>query len=973
MNERETFIQEWMHAEFARWLQAVSFTGAAVFLAFTALDVVAYPALAARFFGYRVVAAACLALTAAVAGTVRDHRTHLLLGLLAVGVSAATIEAMILQTGGHSSRLSTGMVVLAVGALAFIPWNMLFHGLAGGLMIGIYGVPIIATEPIRDFTAFFLALFFLSAVVLLMLPLRLLALKNARDHATAGYEMHSCRDLLTSKGEPAVADPVAAVLRLREEIAMRQATEQRLEASETKYRTLFESAPIGLYICDLAGNFIDGNRKAEEIIGCRREEAIGKSFFSLHLLPPWLVPKAVKLLACNAQGRATGPDEFELIVKGGVRAPVEISTHPVTVDGQQVILGMVRDLSERRKSEERLREMHERLEFLVASSPAIIHTSRYGGDWALTFVSDNAKNVVGYEATELLGAPEWWAAGIHPDDRDRVLAAVHSLVAQDSQAIEYRFQHKNGSCRWLYDRRRVVRDGEGRPIECVGLWLDITERRQAEEKLRESERRYRLLFNSGNDPIVVHRQPPGGAPGNFVEANELAYQSLGYSREELLRLSPVDIEDPADDSLSIDRLRESIRREHHVLFERKYLTRDGRRMPVEINARLFEWNGEPAVLSVVRDITERKRAEERLREQKVMLQTLIQAIPDVVFFKDAQNRYLMANQAAVEFMGLSQDQIVGKTDEELLPPELAGACRTSDEMVMKTFTAVRIEEQYLREGERVVLDTIKAPVFDALGAFAGLIGVSREVTERRQVEEDLRRSRDDIRRLNLELEGRVRDRTDELKVISRRLIRVQEEERRHLARELHDEVGQVLTGVKYGVEQLIGALPAASKDEGTAVAASIGDLLTSVRGLSLKLRPSLLDDFGLVSALKWDFGRVQAATGLQIAFRCQGEPRRFDQHAEIALYRIAQEAITNVVRHAGVHEATVDLLLGDETAVLTVQDRGAGFLTESWSILQDSTGLSGMSERSMLIGGKFSVDSRPGEGTRVTAVIPLRP
>jgi signal transduction histidine kinase len=247
-----------------------------------------------------------------------------------------------------------------------------------------------------------------------------------------------------------------------------------------------------------------------------------------------------------------------------------------------------------------------------------------------------------------------------------------------------------------------------------------------------------------------------------------------------------------------------------------------------------------------------------------------------------------------------------------------------------------------------------------------------EIGQRKKAELDLSRSRESILRLNLELEDRVRDRTSQLKMLSRRLIEVQEEERRHLALELHDEVGQVLTGIKYGVEHLIGGLPEPRKDEGAGVAASIGELLHSVRGLSLKLRPSILDDFGLVPALRWDFGRVEAASGLRIAFRCQGEPRRLGQHVEIALYRIAQEAITNVVRHAGAKEAAVELTLGNAEAVLKVEDRGAGFVAESWKIGQDSTGLMGMSERALLLEGSVSIDSHPGEGTRVTAVIPLR-
>ena len=140
-----------------------------------------------------------------------------------------------------------------------------------------------------------------------------------------------------------------------------------------------------------------------------------------------------------------------------------------------------------------------------------------------------------------------------------------------------------------------------------------------------------------------------------------------------------------------------------------------------------------------------------------MLQALIQAIPDVVFFKDAQNRYLIANKAMEEFTGLSQGQLAGKTDEELLPPDLAEDCRKSDETVAQTLKVVRFEEQYTRADKKGFLDTIKAPVFDDRGNLAGLVGVSRDITERKQMEEDLRRSSREKDTLLQEIHHRVKN------------------------------------------------------------------------------------------------------------------------------------------------------------------------------------------------------------------------
>ncbi|MDH4162272.1 MAG: PAS domain S-box protein, partial [Nitrospirota bacterium] len=589
INGREVFIQERLHTEFAHWLKWSALSGAVVFLALAALDAVVYPVLAARFLVYRVAAASCLTLIAVAAGKVGNHRPRLLLGLAAVWISAVTIEAMILQTGGHLSPYATGMILLIVCVLAYIQGNMLFHVLAAASIYSIYVLPIMVLETITDFRMFFVANFFILSIILVMLTLRFLALRNFREQAAALYEVRTFGDAPSFAGGEAYADPAAIVRRLREEIAARRSTEKLLEASEKKYRTLFESAPDAFYINDLAGTFLDGNRKAEELTGYRLEEAVGRNFLSLGMLPLSQVPRALKLLALNALGRATGPDEFELVAKGGgCRTPVEISTFPAIIDGKRIVLGIARNISDRKRAEEALRhsesryrsiadasmdviyrldpegrvtyaspaimrvlgykvdeimgrrfleiihqddhpaahaasrELREgtavrsldlrilrkgggfihgevsivpvlrdgavyeiqgvihdiserkraedalksakyRLEFLVSSTPAIIYTCRYGGDWGATFMSENLRDVLGYEVRENLEAPGFWFDHIHPGDRDRILEGLQTLSEKGLHSHEYRFRHKDGTYRWMLDRVRVVRNKEGRP------------------------------------------------------------------------------------------------------------------------------------------------------------------------------------------------------------------------------------------------------------------------------------------------------------------------------------------------------------------------------------------------------------------------------------------------------------------------------------------------------------------------------
>jgi signal transduction histidine kinase len=206
--------------------------------------------------------------------------------------------------------------------------------------------------------------------------------------------------------------------------------------------------------------------------------------------------------------------------------------------------------------------------------------------------------------------------------------------------------------------------------------------------------------------------------------------------------------------------------------------------------------------------------------------------------------------------------------------------------------------------------------------------------------------------------------------ISKRLVEVQEIERREVARELHDEIGQVLTGLKLRLDLAIRNAPKPAAESLTESAKLVQDLVSKVRRLSLNLRPPLLDDFGLRKALLAHFERYTAQTAIEVRFTSTGlSDERFAVEVETAAFRIVQESLTNVARHAGAASADVDLRLADHRVHVSVADRGRGFSDDVPSTA--GAGLTGMQERIALIGGEFHVSSVPGEGTRVAAQIPL--
>ncbi len=224
---------------------------------------------------------------------------------------------------------------------------------------------------------------------------------------------------------------------------------------------------------------------------------------------------------------------------------------------------------------------------------------------------------------------------------------------------------------------------------------------------------------------------------------------------------------------------------------------------------------------------------------------------------------------------------------------------------------------------------------------------------------------------NARLFRQVRQGRDRLQLLSRRLVEVQEGERQHLARELHDEVGQVLTGLKLSLE-ISKRLPAdearSSLDKAEEL---VDDLIERVRALSLDLRPAMLDDLGLLPALLWHFERYQAQTEIRAAFDHGGLERRFNEDIETAAYRIVQEALTNVARYAEVSEVAVQIWAEQNELNVVIEDLGIGFEPDAALAAGVSSGLVGMRERANLLGGELAVSASPGSGTYISAELPL--
>lgn len=495
---------------------------------------------------------------------------------------------------------------------------------------------------------------------------------------------------------------------------------------------------------------------------------------------------------------------------------------------------------------------------------------------------------------------------------------------------------------------------------------EITERKEAEARIRASEERFRTLTDYASEfifryrlgpPLVVEYVSPSAAaftgytPEEYVADPELGFRQVHPDDQQSLARFRAD---PAS-------LRERI--------ELRWIRKDGRVIWVEQSARLIrDDDGRPVVFQgVVRDITERKQAEAALRASEERFRTMIETSQDLIVLTDAASRLLYLSPASTALLGYAPEELVGHELRELVHPgDLAGIIAQHGDLQQSRGTVVAyVVRLRHRDGDwrwfRVTRNNqLDNPVLGAV------IGSLQDVTEQRRAEELSATALQAAEATQAELEASQA----RLRATSERLVDVQEEERRHLARELHDEIGQALTGLSLQ----LAAIAALSPDQAPArledARRQVGALIGIVRRRSLDLSPPLLDDLGLRAVMEWYLDRYRERTAISVSFASNLD-RRLPRQIELTAYRIVQEALTNIARHAATQTAQVRLWTADDRLLIQVDDQGSGFDPQRALAARASSGLNGMRERASLLGGHLAIESEPGGGTHVLADLPL--
>jgi PAS domain S-box-containing protein len=542
---------------------------------------------------------------------------------------------------------------------------------------------------------------------------------------------------------------------------------------------------------------------------------------------------------------------------------------------------------------------------------------------------------------------------------------------------------RNGRVVWLRDEATLVRDEEGNPLHWQGIMLDVTKRKKAEEKLRESEELYRNVVEQAAENIFLI-DPYNG---QILQANASFHHSLGYQAEELRCLTLYDI--VAHDQESIDRNVQRVLDEGcHFIGERRYRRKDGSLIDVEVSAGSIVHGGRPTLCVVAHDVTQRKMAEEALRRSLDALLALYetgQILSSSLEREEIGSRLLQVVRrvsnltAAVisipdengELSIWRSSGLDGLWRQARFAPEALSARR--EVLESREHRLLRLRRPEDQRGRHLVSlylpllvrDRIVG-VLEAYGPEAlGEEGSETLISLANQAASALENAR---------LYAELTERENQLRRLVGKLITAQEEERRRVAHDVHDGLAQTAAAAHQHLQAFARHNPPGSprgQEELDETLQLVREVVGEARGVIHDLRPTVLDDFGLAAAIRLQVQMLRSE-GLEVGLQEALGDERLPPEVETTLFRVAQEALTNVRKHARAAAVHVVLDRSGRAVRLMVRDEGRGFRPDEATRSNgpgERVGLSGMRERLSLLGGRFELQSEPGSGTTVTAEV----
>jgi PAS domain S-box-containing protein len=723
---------------------------------------------------------------------------------------------------------------------------------------------------------------------------------------------------------------------LREE---RLRTAEALRESEERFRSLYENATIGIYRTTPEGRILMANPAAIRMLGydsfnelTRRN--LDKSGFKTSAERIEFQQRIAK------EGIIIG-HESAWIKKDGSTIHIRESARAIRDEKGSIIYydGTFEDITGQKQAMEAL----SLLSHAVKSIGECISITDLENK--LLFVNETFLKTYGYTEEEIIG---------------KNISIIRSEVSGHEDFIlnetlkggwqgELLNRKKDGSLFPIYLSTSVISDEKGQPIALVGIASDITERKWAERALQVSEKKYRDIVTWA--PIGIYQSTRSG---KMLSANSSIVELLGYTSVDDLISSDMSksVYFDEEDRKRFIKLHDACEENVALNYETRWRKKDGSVIWVLMTVHeVRDKSGETLYYEgFVFDITERKHAEEALRESEERYRLLVENSMDLVTEIDSKGNFLYVSPNVKTILGFEPANLVGTN--------LLSKVYSKDKSLLKEILGTEggsVTYRYRDNmGEWHWFET-SGRIYRTSSGEQRMVMVSRDITERRKSEQELDNSRKQLQHFTEHLEH------------------VLEEERKRISRELHDDLGQLLTILKFDLSWLrlegMKDYPDVKlKVDGMMDA--LNEALASVKRISKEIRPPQLDALGLGGAIQWDIDQIEKKTGLKGIVTV--EPIEFNLQNEISavLYRIFREALTNVVRHAQAQHVYVRLIQRLDSVILSIRDDGRG-ITKKEISSDISLGLVGIRERVRTINGSLSLEGKSGKGTMLIVEVPL--
>lgn len=614
------------------------------------------------------------------------------------------------------------------------------------------------------------------------------------------------------------------------------------------------------------------------------------------------------------------------------------------------------EIDQRKKAESEVLELNSSLDKKVAIRTLELSQYRYALDEssmvAITdengkfiYVNENFCRSSKYETAEIVGNNySELNSGHHSADFHKEL--WDTVLAGRIWKGEIKNKAKDGSYFWIDATVVPLVSQDGAPVEFMSISRDITERKEIEVQ----KGLYEMIINSSEDGIISKN-----LDSIIISWNKGAENIFGYSSEEAIgknikMIIPDDL--IHEEGMIIERITKG---EHIKHYDTKRKSKDGTNVFVSLTiSPIVDHSGSIiGVSKIVRNVTEKKVAERRILASEIKYRTLFEHNPMPMWVLNNETlEFLDVNEAAIKHYGYSREEFLAMNASDIRPAEDKSRLTNFHHNNKSLPYSAGIWRHLKKDGTIINVEVFVDEIASD-GKTSRLILIY-DVTEKTKAEKEM-----------LSLTGQLRE-------LASHLQNVREEERASMAREIHDELGQQLTALKMDVSWLM--KKTLEKDLITyqklqTVSEMLGNTINTVRKISSELRPSILDDLGLKEAMEWHGNIFQNKTGIEI--NLASTPVSVPKNdAAIALFRIFQESLTNVARHANATAVNVSLSEANGTILLSISDNGKGFDMNN-RVPKKTLGLLGMKERTIMLGGKFEIKSEQGKGTHVNIEVPV--